>query len=61
MQSHAEPCATIQAQVSTSILNEIDAIVIDRRARNPAHKIRRADIVRELILVGLREKTRRAA
>lgn len=50
--------STIQALVSKTVLDEVDALVSDIQAKSPGRTVRRAEVVRDLLLVGLRERKR---
>ena len=54
---NAERC-TVQADVPHSVLTELDAIVSDIQAKSPGRVVRRAEVVRDCLLLGLKERKR---
>ena len=50
---------SVTFQLPAWLLVEIDAVMGERQVRSPARKVARSEVLRELIMVGLKGKTRR--
>ena len=50
---------SVTLQIPTAVLDELDALTRDVQAQSPGRIVRRSETLRDVIVVGLRERQRK--